>query len=97
MLAMREHMRDEEMHRIFKCQSIWESVASIWFLFGSQVLKSPQRELLRFLSESRYFVGGLLFVWEFPWETYTYRQLTVVHFSWLYGEERASNVKLKQS
>ena len=59
MLAMREHMRDEEMHRIFKCPSIWESVASIWFLFGSQALKGPQRELLRFLLESRYFVGGL--------------------------------------
>ena len=61
MLAMREHMRDEEMHPIFKCQSIWESVAMfhLWFLFGSQALKGPQRELLGFLLESRYLVGSL--------------------------------------
>ena len=31
----------------------------VWFLFGSQALKGPQRELLRFLLESRYLAGGL--------------------------------------
>ena len=67
MLAMREHMRDEEMHPIFKCQSIWESVAMfhLWFLFASQALKGPQREILHFLLESRYLVGG---IFKIPYE-----------------------------
>ena len=67
MLAMREQMRDEEMHPIFKCQSIWESVAMfhLWFLFASQALKGPQREILHFLLESRYLVGG---IFKIPYE-----------------------------